>query len=61
MNLPCCGEEILTKAAELSGIPESILRRYDGSSIAAAYGLTADRALSRCSRNEGRNWGYAKA
>ena len=42
LGIPCYGEEILTKAAELSGIPESILRRYDGRSIVAAYDLTAD-------------------
>ena len=42
LGIPCYGEEILTKAAELSGIPEGILRRYDGRSIVAAYDLTAD-------------------
>jgi SSS family solute:Na+ symporter len=42
LGIPCYGEEILTKAAELSGIPENILRRYDGCSVVAAYDLTAD-------------------
>ena len=46
LGIPCYGEEILTKAAELSGIPENILRRYDGRSIVAAYDLTADDPAS---------------
>ena len=42
LGIPCYGGEILTKAAELSGIPESVLRRYDGRSVVAAYDLLAD-------------------
>ncbi len=46
LGIPCYGEEILTKASELSGIPESVLRRYDGRNVVAAYDLAADNASS---------------
>ena len=42
LNIPCYGEEILDKAAQLSGIPASQLHRYDGRSVRAAYDLLAD-------------------
>ncbi len=41
LRIPCCGEEILTAAAHLSGIPEQTLRRYDGRPVHAAYDLAA--------------------
>ena len=41
LGVPCYGEEILATAAELSGISETVLRRYDGRSVIAAYDLTA--------------------
>jgi len=41
LHIPCYGEEILSTAAELSHIPEHILRRYDGRSVVAAYDLSA--------------------
>lgn len=40
LDIPCYDEEILSLASELSGIPEGILRRYDGRSVMAAYDLT---------------------
>ncbi len=46
LGIPCYSEEILTKAAELSGIPESVLRRYDGRSVVAAYDFSAGDAGS---------------
>ena len=41
LNIPCYSSEILSKAAELSRIPEHTLRRYDGRSVIAAYDLSA--------------------
>ena len=45
-GIPCYGEEILHTAAELSGIPEQILRRYDGRRVIAAYDLAASDEAS---------------
>ncbi len=42
LGIPCYGEEILDKAAELSGIPATQLHRYDGRAVNAAYDLLAD-------------------
>ena len=42
LHIPCYGEEILDKAAELSGIPAKQLHRYDGRTVRAAYDLLAD-------------------
>ena len=44
LGIPCYSGEILSKAAELSGIPESVLSRYDGRSVVAAYDLSAGDA-----------------
>ena len=41
LGVPCFGEEILTAAAHLSGIPEQTLHRYDGRQVRAAYDLAA--------------------
>ncbi len=41
LGIPCYGEEILPRAASLSGIPETLLRRCDGRALTAAYDLTA--------------------
>ena len=42
LHLPCYGEEILEKAAELSGIPAGLMSRYDGRAVHAAYDLLAN-------------------
>ena len=42
LGIPCYGERILDKAAELSGIPASQLHRFDGRTVTAAYDLLAD-------------------
>ena len=41
LGVPCRADEVLPLAAELSGIPENIFRRYDERSIVAAYDLAA--------------------
>ena len=41
LGIPCYDTEILGKAAQLSGISEQVLRRYDGRSVVAAYDLAA--------------------
>jgi|GEM_PF-36368 len=48
LGVPCYGEEILTRAAAISGLSESIFRRYDGRAVVAAYDLAAgDEASMR--------------
>lgn len=42
LEIPCYGEEILDKAAELSGIPARLMHHYDGRAVRAAYDLMAD-------------------
>ena len=42
LGIPCYSDDILDKAAELSGIPAAQLHRYDGRSVRAAYDLLAD-------------------
>jgi len=44
LQLPCFGQEILSLAAEHSGISEKLLRRYDGRMCRSAYDLTAEDA-----------------
>lgn len=44
LRIPCYGEEILDKAAELSGISARLLHRYDGRVVHAAYDLLAQDA-----------------
>ena len=46
LGIPCYGTEILAEASRLSGIPESVLQRYDGRSVVAAYDLTASNDAS---------------
>lgn len=42
MGIPCYDKEILTKAAEISGISEKLFKRYDERPVIAAYDITAD-------------------
>ena len=42
LSIPCYGEEILDKAAELSGISKKLMYRYDGKAVHAAYDLLAE-------------------
>ncbi len=44
LHIPCYGEEILDKAAELSGISARLMHRYDGRAVHAAYDLLAEDA-----------------
>ncbi len=41
LGLPCFNEEILAEAASLSGISETLLRRYEERRVLHAYDLTA--------------------
>ena len=42
MGIPCRTNELIPLAAELSGIPEHVLRRYEERSVMAAYDLGAE-------------------
>ena len=41
LGIPCYSTEILAEAANISGIQESLLQRYDGRSVVAAYDFAA--------------------
>lgn len=41
LGIPCYGKEILDKAADLSGISQELMARYDGRPVNAAYDLLA--------------------
>ena len=41
LGIPCYSTEILSEAAKISGISESVLQRYDGRGVVAAYDFAA--------------------